>query len=173
MACGGARHIPRLPLIIGGKNRVVWDLLGRHVSNMCIGVIVVSKLDNALSFQTRALGLRAYRQEVLASNIANSDTPNYKARDFDFTSALKEAIAGRGDGALNLATTDTRHLPGAAEAAPARLMYRSTVQPSVDGNTVDMDVERGQFSENAMQYQAGLTFITGKIKTLLSAIQGQ
>ncbi len=133
---------------------------------------MASKIDNALSFQTQALGLRAYRQEVLASNIANADTPNYKARDFDFTTVLKEAVAGRGDGALNLVTTNARHLPGTAEAAPARLMYRSTVQPSVDGNTVDMDVERGQFSENAMQYQAGLTFVGGKIKTLLAAIQG-
>ena len=132
---------------------------------------MASKIDNALSFQTRALGLRAYRQEVLASNIANADTPNYKARDFDFTSALKEAVAGRGDGALNLATTNTRHLPGSAEATPARLMYRSTVQPSVDGNTVDMDVERSQFSENAMQYQAGLTFITSQIKLLQAAVQ--
>ena len=134
---------------------------------------MASKIDNTLAFQTRALGLRAYRQEVLSSNIANADTPNYKARDFDFASALKDAVAGRGDGALNLATTNARHLPGTADAAPARLLYRTTVQPSVDGNTVDMDVERGQFSENAMYYQAGLTFITGKIKTLLSAIQGQ
>lgn len=132
---------------------------------------MASKIDNALAFQTRALGLRAYRQEVLASNIANADTPNYKARDFDFTTALKEAVAGRGDGPLNLATTDARHLSGTAEAAPARLMYRSTVQPSVDGNTVDMDVERGQFSENAMQYQAALTFITSQIKLLQAAVQ--
>lgn len=133
---------------------------------------MASKIDNALSFQAQALGLRAYRQEILASNIANADTPNYKARDFDFTTALKEAIAGRGDSALALSTTSPRHFPGTGDAAPARLMYRSTVQPSVDGNTVDMDVERGQFSENAMQYQAGLTFLSGKIKTLLAAVQG-
>ena len=132
---------------------------------------MASKIDNALSFQTRALGLRAYRQEVLASNIANADTPNFKARDFDFTSALKEAVAGRSNGALNLATTNARHLPGTADAAPARLLYRTTVQPSVDGNTVDMDVERGQFSENAMQYEASLTFITSQIKLLQAAVQ--
>lgn len=132
---------------------------------------MASKLDNALSFQATALGLRAYRQEVLASNIANSDTPNYKARDFEFATALKESLAGRGESALSLATTDARHLPGTAEATPARLMYRSSVQPSVDGNTVDMDVERGQFSENAMQYEASVTFISGQIKTLLAAVQ--
>ncbi len=132
---------------------------------------MASKIDNALSFQTRALGLRAYRQEVLASNIANADTPNYKARDFDFTSALKQAVAGRGTGALGLAATSAQHLPGTAEVAPAPLLYRSTVQPSVDGNTVDMDVERSQFSENAMQYQASLTFITSQIKLLQAAVQ--
>ena len=132
---------------------------------------MASKIDNALSFQTRALGLRAYRQEILASNIANADTPNYKARDFDFTSALNEAVAGRSTGALSLATTNARPLPGAGEAAPAPLLYRSTVQPSVDGNTVDMDVERSQFSENAMQYQASLTFITSQIRLLQAAVQ--
>ena len=132
---------------------------------------MASKIDNALSFQTRALGLRAYRQEILASNIANADTPNYKARDFDFTSALNEAVAGRSTGALGLATTNARHLPGTGEVAPAPLLYRSTVQPSVDGNTVDMDVERSQFSENAMQYQASLTFITSQIRLLQAAVQ--
>lgn len=132
---------------------------------------MASKIDNALLRQSTALGLRAYRQEVLASNVANSDTPNYKARDFDFSTAFKEALAGRGESGLALQTTDARHLPGTAEAAPARLMYRSSVQPSVDGNTVDMDVERGQFSENAMRYEAGVTFISGQIKTLLAAVQ--
>jgi flagellar basal-body rod protein FlgB len=131
---------------------------------------VASKIDNALSFQQQALSLRAYRQQVLAGNIANADTPNYKARDFDFSTALKEASAGRSSGSLALATTASAHLPGSAGASPARLLYRSPVQASVDGNTVDMDVERGQFSENAMQYEAGLTFITQQVKTLLAAV---
>lgn len=115
--------------------------------------------------------MRAYRQQVLASNIANSDTPHYQARDFDFSSALRDAVAGRGGDGLSLATTNMRHLSGAGEASPARLMYRVPVQPSVDGNTVDMDVERGQFAENAMQYEASLTFLTGQVKTLLAAVQ--
>jgi flagellar basal-body rod protein FlgB len=132
---------------------------------------VVSRIDNALSFQQQALGLRAYRQEVLAGNIANADTPNYKARDFDFSTALKDAVAGRT--ALAMDRTSAGHLPGNMNGGPTRLMYRTPVQASVDGNTVEMDVERAQFAENALRYQAGLTFITGKIKTLSMALQSQ
>jgi flagellar basal-body rod protein FlgB len=134
---------------------------------------VVSKIDDAFFFQQQALGLRAHRQQVLASNIANADTPNYKARDFDFSAALKDAMAGRNGGNLPLASTSGRHLQGSGDSGPARLMYRKETQSSVDGNTVNMDVERAQFAENAIQYEAGITFISGKIKTLLSAIQGQ
>ena len=131
---------------------------------------MANKIDNALAAQTRALGLRAYRQEVLASNVANADTPNYKARDFDFPAAFKNALSGRGESGLSLTKTDTRHLPGTTSTAPVQLLYRSPVQPAVDGNTVDMDVERGQFAENAMQYEASLAFITGQVKTLLAAV---
>lgn len=134
---------------------------------------MVSKLDNAFSFQEQVLSLRANRQQVLAGNIANADTPHYKARDFDFSAALKDAVAGRSGGSLALASTSGRHLQGSADSGPARLMYRKETQSSVDGNTVDMDVERAQFAENAIQYEAGITFISGKIKTLMSAIQGQ
>ena len=132
---------------------------------------MASKIDNALSFQSQALGLRAYRQQLLSSNIANADTPHYQARDFDFPTALKEAAAGRGDAGLSLTTTDTRHIAAAGESGPARLMYRVPVQAAIDGNTVDMDVERAQFSENAMQYEASLAFITAQIKMLSAATQ--
>ncbi len=134
---------------------------------------MMSKLDKAFLFQEKALGLRAHRQQVLAGNIANADTPNYKARDFDFSAALKEAVAGRNAGDLRLATTSSRHLSGGAARGPAELQYRSETQSSVDGNTVDMDVERAQFAENAVHYEAGLTFLTGRIKSLMSALQGQ
>ncbi|MBK7327360.1 MAG: flagellar basal body rod protein FlgB [Propionivibrio sp.] len=134
---------------------------------------MVSKLDNALEFQQVALGLRAHRQQILAGNIANADTPHYKARDFDFSTALRNAVAGRGSGAgLQLVATSDRHLQGTSNSGPVRLQYRTPPQDSADGNTVDMDLERASFSENAIQYDAGLTFITGKIKTLMSAIQG-
>lgn len=134
---------------------------------------MTSRIDDALSFQSKALGLRAYRQQILAGNIANADTPNYKARDFDFSVALKDAVAGRSNGDLPLATTSAGHLSGTAESSgPTRLMYRTPPQDSVDGNTVDMDLERAAFSENAIQYQAGLSFITHQLKMLMSAVQG-
>lgn len=134
---------------------------------------MVSKLDNALEFQQVALGLRAHRQQILAGNIANADTPNYKARDFDFSTALRNAVAGRGSEAgLRLASTSDRHLQGVSGSDTVRLQYRTPPQDSADGNTVDMDLERANFSENAIHYDASLTFITGKIKTLMSAIQG-
>lgn len=147
-------------------------LLKMRVATLNPGLLVVSKIDNTLSFQQQALGLRAYRQQILAGNIANSDTPNYKAQDLDFSTALKAAVAGLPGGNLPLAKTAARHLPGSADASPARLMYRVPVQASADGNTVDMDVERAQFSENAVQYEAGLTFITSQIRTIMAAIQG-
>jgi flagellar basal-body rod protein FlgB len=138
---------------------------------LSIGVIVVSKLDNALAFQQQALSLRANRQQVLAANIANADTPNYKARDFDFSAALKDAVAGRSSGDLPLKTTAGRHLQGGSENTMARLMYRKENQSSVDGNTVDMDIERAQFAENAVHYEASLSFLTHQFKTMLAATQ--
>lgn len=134
---------------------------------------MTSRIDETLSFQSKALGLRAYRQQILAGNIANADTPNYKARDFDFSVALKDAIAGRSSGDLPLATTAPGHIQGTAGSSGAtRLMYRTPAQDSADGNTVDMDLERSAFSENALQYQAGLSFITHQLKMLTSAVQG-
>jgi flagellar basal-body rod protein FlgB len=134
---------------------------------------VGSKIDSAFFFQERALSLRAHRQEILAGNIANADTPHYKARDFDFASALQEAVAGRGEGDLSMALTHARHLPGTGGEGTPSLMYRTPMQDSADGNTVEMDVERTQFSENAIHYQAGLTFVTHQVKLLLSALQAQ
>ncbi|EXI81453.1 MAG: putative proximal rod protein [Candidatus Accumulibacter appositus] len=134
---------------------------------------MVGKIQEALAFQLQALTLRAERQQVLAGNIANADTPHYQARDFDFTTTLQRAVSGREQGNLRLATTSPRHSPGTAAADPLQLLYRQPTQASADGNTVDMDVERAQFAENSFFYEAGLTFLTGRINTLRSAIQGQ
>ena len=137
---------------------------------------MVSKLDSTLHLQQQALTLRANRQQVLAGNIANADTPSYKARDFDFSAALQNALSGRGQGGVQLATTSPRHIPGSVnpvDSGPMRLMYRQTTQPSADGNTVEMDLERAQFAENAFYYEASMTFLTGKIRTMMSALQGQ
>lgn len=133
---------------------------------------MVNKIDNALAFQAQALGLRAQRQQILAGNIANADTPNYKARDFDFTAALSAAVAGRSGASLPLAVTAPGHLSAGAGSDIARLLYRTPGQDSVDGNTVDMDRERAEFSENALRYQAGLTFVTHQLKMMMSAVQG-
>ncbi|SFC68026.1 flagellar basal-body rod protein FlgB [Polaromonas sp. OV174] len=134
---------------------------------------MIDKLDSALRFHQEAINLRARRQEVLSANIAHADTPNFKARDFEFSSALTQAVErGRQSQSVSLATTSSRHLPGEASAAgSADLMYRTPNQSSLDGNTVEMDVERVNFADNALRYEANLTILGGKIKSLLSAIQ--
>jgi flagellar basal-body rod protein FlgB len=124
---------------------------------------MVNKLDELLAFHHQALNLRSLRQQVLASNIANADTPGYKARDIDFKAALAAA------------TQPPKGEPptGApAAASPPQLLYRQMLQPSVDGNTVDMDVERAQFAQNSLHYEANVTMLTHQIRTMLSAIQG-
>lgn len=134
---------------------------------------MVSKLDDALRFQQTALNLRAARQELLASNIANADTPNYKARDVDFASALRNAMAGA-PAELPAVKTSPMHLEGnsGASVMGAPVMYRKPVQPSADGNTVDMDVERAQFADNALRYEASVMFVNARLKGILTAIQG-
>ena len=125
----------------------------------------MNKLDELLNFHHQALNLRSQRQQVLASNIANADTPGYKARDFDFKSALATAMAQPAE----------EQAPGDAAPAPApqpELLYRSVIQPSIDGNTVDMDVERAQFAENTVHYEANITMLTHQIRMMLAAIQG-
>jgi flagellar basal-body rod protein FlgB len=134
---------------------------------------MIDKLDAAFRFNQEALGLRARRQDVLAANIANADTPNYKARDFDFGGALRAAVeAGRGANATTLATTSARHVhAGSTLATGPELLFRVPAQSSADGNTVEMDAERVNFADNAVRYEAGLTVIGAKIKSLLAALQ--
>ncbi|OGS90569.1 MAG: flagellar basal-body rod protein FlgB [Gallionellales bacterium GWA2_60_18] len=134
---------------------------------------MVNKLDDALRFHQTALNLRAARQELLASNIVNADTPNYKARDVDFAGALRNALAGTGT-ELPVATTSPMHLQGNSgeSVMGSPVMYRKPVQPSADGNTVDMDVERAQFADNALRYEASVRFMNEQVKQLLTAIQG-
>ena len=134
---------------------------------------MINKLDDALHFQQTALNLRAARQELLASNIANADTPNYKARDVNFASALQNALAGTAT-ELPAVNTSPMHLEGNSGASilGSPVMYRKPVQPSADGNTVDMDVERAQFTDNALRYEASVMFVNAKLKGILAAIQG-
>ena len=133
---------------------------------------MIDSLDKLLQFHQNALNVRAFRQQLLASNIANADTPGYKARDIDFAAALRDAESGQAALAVTLRTTEPGHLAAAAQEDPAAVLYRSVQQPSIDGNTVDMDVERNRFAENAVHYDANLTFINSQIKLMLAALQG-
>jgi len=124
-----------------------------------------------LDFQAAALSLQAQRAKVLASNIANADTPNYQAKDFDFSKALAQATAPQAGTAVR---THPAHFaaPGAAGSPPA-LQYRQPLQAALDGNSVDLDTERAAFAENSVRYEATLRFLNNQIKTMLSAINGQ
>lgn len=129
-------------------------------------------LDSALGLHADALSLRARRAELLAANLAHADTPGYRARDLDFRAALAEASEGRAVPAL--ATTHPRHLGAAAGAADrAEVLYRHPHQAAVDGNTVDTQREHAEFMQNALQYQASLTFLSARIRGLLTAIRGE
>lgn len=140
---------------------------------------MIDRFDAQLQIQRAALGALTYRQELLASNIANADTPNFKARDIDFKGALEAAVAGRTGGgvagvaSVTLAATSPRHIGGALSAGGAfagAVKYRTEFQPNVDGNTVNMDIERSAFAENALRVEAAMSFITGDIKSLQLAM---
>lgn len=126
-------------------------------------------IDSALGIHATALELRARRAELLASNLANMDTPNYKARDFNFRAAMTQALQGQ----EVLATTDPKDIEPSGAPGTPKLLYRIPSQPSLDGNTVDPNLERAAFAENAVQYRATLTFLTDRIRTLMTAIRGQ
>jgi len=125
--------------------------------------------DRALGIHAQALDLRVSRAEVLANNLANADTPGFQARDIDF----KAVLNGQMDGALNLATTDGKHLPLADAGVVSELKYRVPTQASLDGNTVDTQQEVAEFTKNVLDYQASFRFLNGKFKSLSSAIRGE
>jgi flagellar basal-body rod protein FlgB len=132
-----------------------------------------NSIDQELAFQSRALTLLGHREQLLASNIANADTPNYKAMDIDFAKALRRAQGAAGDG-VALARTSSGHLGGGGgnSALGVKPLYRTAVQPSIDGNTVDTNIEQAKFAENALQYMATLQFMNGKIQSTLLALRG-
>jgi flagellar basal-body rod protein FlgB len=143
-----------------------------------------ANLTNALDFHSKALVLRAERQRVIASNIANADTPGYMGRDVNFQAAMEAAVGSKrlagsptgGAAIQGQSTTNGRHIPLQASTASlgsSRLDYTVQTQPAMDGNSVDLDRERASFVDNAVRYEATLRFINGQAKGLLSAIQGQ
>jgi flagellar basal-body rod protein FlgB len=140
---------------------------------------MLDKLTQTLDFNATALLLRSERTRVLAGNIANADTPNFKARDFDFRSALEQAtgkIASTGAArAPGLARTQQGHIPAAdgADSTHPSLLYRTPTQTALDANSVDLDTERAAFADNSVRYEASLRFINNQIRTLMTAINGQ
>jgi len=153
------------------------------------------QLTSQMDFMSSALQLRAQRQQLIATNIANADTPGFIARDFDFAKALRSATAGQPAGAVlgqgvqtasltlptsgggPLAGDDPRHLHTLTSTQgvtdQTQLGYSVQTQPSLDGNSVDMDQQRANFVDNAVRYESTLRFINSHVKMMLSAIQGQ
>lgn len=122
----------------------------------------------ALSQHEQALKFRAFRNQVLSSNIANADTPNYKARDIEFGDALKTARHET----LRMSETSNLHRQAWSTATDPAVMYRTPHQSSLDGNTVEVDVEQAAFAENALKYRASLAFLDGQIRGLRYALKG-
>lgn len=133
-------------------------------------------LDNYLGAFEDSLILRSRRSEIIASNIANADTPGYQAKDIDFKSAMSNALGTRSEfkrDSLKMAATNSKHIQMSQNTFSADIMYRNPYQPSLDGNTVDAGVEKTEFSKNAIHYNASLRFLTGKFQSLTKAIKGQ
>jgi len=132
---------------------------------------MINRLTDTLNFQAQALELRSERQRVIASNIANADTPGYVARDMDFAAALREA-SGQQATPGRLTATAAGHLqPSAGARAEANLRYATPSQTNLDRNTVDMDRERASFADNGVKYEATLRFINNSVRTMLDAIK--
>ncbi|TDU32464.1 flagellar basal-body rod protein FlgB [Panacagrimonas perspica] len=127
-------------------------------------------VDPLFGIHAHALQIQQRRMTLLAGNIANADTPGFQARDLDFKTALEQAL---GNGSSTLNTDRPGHLDGAGTQADPALMYRVPLQPSVDGNTVDVQTEQAAFMDSALRYQASLSFLDGKLKSLLTAITGE
>ncbi|WAR44024.1 flagellar basal body rod protein FlgB [Methylomonas rapida] len=125
--------------------------------------------DNALGIHPQALALREKRAETLAANLANVDTPDYKARDLDFKAVLSQTLASN----TRLERTQAGHIGGQSTVLGADLLYRNPQQPSLDGNTVEAHIEQAKYAENAVQYQASLRFINSKFSGLMTALRGE
>lgn len=141
---------------------------------------MLNRLTDSLDFQAQALNLRSERQRLIASNIANGDTPGYVARDMNFADALRSATGTSGtQGGVTLSSTQAGHIGAGGSAGGAggtglsTLAYAMPSQTNLDRNTVDMDRERASFADNTVKYEATLRFISGSVKTTISAITGQ
>ena len=132
-------------------------------------------LDQYIGVHAAALDVHARRGELIANNLANADTPGYQARDIDFREAMARASGEKSTSGVPMTTTQAGHIGGATSADAAAspdLKYRTPLAPSLDGNTVDAQLEQAAFAENAVRYQATLTFLNNKFRTLITAIMG-
>ena len=130
---------------------------------------MATTIDSLFGVHEQALIYRSKRAEVLASNMANSDTPGYKARDFDFKSVLNRLNTAAG----HVTQTHHQHIGFDKTPATVALAYRTPLSASLDGNTVDAQVEQAKYAQNAMDYQTSLRFVNGKISSYLSALRGE
>jgi len=131
--------------------------------------IMAINFDSALGVHPQALALREKRSEVLASNLANADTPGYKARDLDFQAVLKRSMPA----SQSIEQTQAGHISPNDRLLGATMMFRNPNQSSLDGNTVESHIEQAKYSENAVQYQASLQFLNGRFSGLMSALRGE
>ena len=130
--------------------------------------------ESALGIHEKALSFRSQRAEVLANNIANADTPNFKARDLDFASVLANQSSKSGGQSFAMQRTDSKHITAQTLAEPdAALAYREVFQPSIDQNTVDLQIEQASYAQNAVQFQASFTMLNSKFKGLMNALRGE
>lgn len=134
--------------------------------------MMLDKLDGMLGFQQQAVALRHQRQTILAANIANADTPGYQARDINFSQQLQNKLQAGAAKSLTLAVTSSQHL-ASAPMSPLEmdLLYRVPYQASLDGNTVEMDIEKSNFADNTLKYQASFTMLNGQVKKMLAVLQ--
>ena len=127
----------------------------------------------ATGFFETTLALKANRAELLANNLANADTPNFKARDIDFKAALNRELSGQQRKSFELTNTQSRHMEGHPMMSLDDLLFRTPLQPSVDGNTVEEQIEHSAYMKNALGFQASFTFLNGKFKGLMTALRGE
>ncbi len=125
--------------------------------------------DSALGIEPKALVFREKRGEILAANLANADTPNFKARDVDFKSVLKQSLSK----GVSMERTNVKHIVPQQPMFGANVMYRNPNQASLDGNTVEPHIEQAKYAENAVQYQASLQFINNRFSGLMTAVRGE
>lgn len=150
-------------------------LLTMFADSFLTDAVMPIGLDKYLGVHAQALNLRSQRTELLAANLANADTPGYRARDIDFKSAMAQASGSSRTPVVQLQTTSAGHIgPKLVNGAAApELKYRTPLAPSLDGNTVDAQLEQAAFAENTVRYQATLSFLSAKFRGLLTAITGQ